>query len=163
MGDPRRFEVMARFVEANFPPPRRVADVAGGQGNLSLLLVERGYDCTVIDPRSTALSKRERQYSRRKRLAFQRAKMCFQPELAEDFDLVVGLHPDGATEAICHAALIRPVVLVPCCRYWRGIESHGSPDLAETVRRCFRRLGVEWWETFLQMNGKKLVFVTGHL
>ena len=161
MGDPRRFDVTAKFIATNFPPPRRVADVAGGQGNLSLLLVERGYDCSVIDPRKTALSKRERRHSRRQRLAFERIRAQFQPEMAEGFDLVVGLHPDGATEAICHAALVCPVVLVPCCKYWQGMESHGSPSLVETVRRCFRRLRVEWWETFLPMSGKRLVFVAG--
>ena len=32
MGDPHRFDITAKFIATNFPPPRRVADVAGGRG-----------------------------------------------------------------------------------------------------------------------------------
>ena len=162
MGDRRRFEVLADFVQRNFPPPLKIADVAGGQGNLSLLLAQRGYNCTVIDPRKTNLSKKERQLANRKKIHFERIRSRFSSDMANSYDLIIGLHPDEATEAICCAAHSKPVVLVPCCRYWNGIESHGSPNLAETIRRFFRRNKIDWWETLLKMNGKNLVFVTNN-
>ena len=159
MGDSRRFEVLAKFIMKNFVPCS-VADVAGGQGYLSFALTQHGYSCTVIDPRKTNLSKKERQIARCKNIEFRRLQKEFEPEMAYEYDLIVGLHPDQATEAICEAALIKSCIIVPCCQYWSGIENHGSPNLAETIRRKFRRNGVKWWETFLKMNGKNLVFVT---
>lgn len=160
MGDRHRFEVVASFVQRNFPPPLSIADVAGGQGNLSFILAQEGYKCTIIDPRNTDLSKNERRMRSRKGIRFKRIRKEFTPEMAGNFDLIIGLHPDEATEAICQAAKTKPVVLIPCCRYWRGIESHGSPSMAKTIRRFFRNNKIEWWETLLKMNGKNLVFVT---
>jgi len=160
MGDNRRFEVLAQFTERNFPPPLRIADVAGGQGNLSFILTQKGYDCTVIDPRKTNLSKKERRLSNRKGIRFARIRKEFNATMVLDYDLIIGLHPDEATEAICNAARDRPCIIVPCCRYWHGMESHGSPNMAETIRRSFRKNRVQWWETTLKMNGKNLVFVT---
>ncbi len=46
MGDNRRFEVTARFIADNYRPCR-VADVAGGRGNLSKELTKHGFECTV--------------------------------------------------------------------------------------------------------------------
>lgn len=102
MGNRHRFEVVADFVQRNFPPPLSIADVAGGQGNLSFILAQKGYDCTVIDPRNTGLSKNERRLSRRKGIRFGHARKEFAPEMAAGFDLIIGLHPDEATEAICN-------------------------------------------------------------
>lgn len=160
MGDSRRFEVVADFVQRNFPPPQKTADVAGGQGCLSYILAQNGYDCSVIDPRKTDLSKKERQLSRRKGIQFNRIRSKFNANMAEEYDLIIGLHPDEATEEICQAAKVKPVILVPCCKYWNGIENHGSPGLAETIRHFFKKNKIEWWETLLRMNGKNLVFVT---
>jgi len=160
VGDDRRFEVLAGFVQRNFPPPLKIADAAGGQGNLSFILTQKGYDCTVIDPRKTNLSKKERQISQRKGIQFKRIRSKFHSEMADDYDLVIGLHPDQATEEICRAAQFKPTIIVPCCKYWDGIESHGSASLPDTIRKFFRRNKIEWWETLLKMNGKNLVFVT---
>jgi len=159
VGDERRFDVLANFVQRNFPPPLKVADVAGGQGNLSFILAQRGYDCTVIDPRKTGLSKKKRQISRRKRIQFRQIHSEFHAEMTEDYDLIIGLHPDQATEEICYAAKIRPVILVPCCKYWNGIENHGAASLSDTIRKFFRQNKIEWWETLLEINGKNLVFI----
>jgi len=160
MGDDRRFEVLADFVQRKFPPPLKVADVAGGQGNLSFILTQKGYDCTVIDPRKTNLSKKERQLSNRKGICFRRVRSKFCSDMAQGFDLIIGLHPDQATEEICHAAKFRPTIIVPCCKYWEGIESHGSASLPDTIRKFLRQGGIDWWETLLAMSGKNLVFVT---
>ena len=160
MGDSRRFEILADFVQRNFPPPLKIADVAGGQGYLGFILTQKGYDCTVIDPRKTDLSKKERQLSRRKGIHFKRIRSKFNAGMAEEFDLIIGLHPDEATEEICQAAKIKPVILIPCCKYWNGIENHGSLSMAETIRTFFKKNKIDWWETQLRMNGKNLVFVT---
>ena len=160
MGDDKRFEALADFVQRNFPPPLKIADVAGGQGNLSFILTQRGYVCTVIDPRKTNLSKKERQLSNRKGIRFNQIRSKFNSEMARDYDLIIGLHPDQATEEICYAAKFKPTIIVPCCKYWNGVENHGSPSLPDTIRKFFRQNRIEWWETLLKMNGKNLIFIT---
>ncbi len=84
----------------------------------------------------------------------------FERKIAGKFDLVVGLHPDEATEEICAATLgDSKAVIVPCCNYWKGVESHGSASLADTIRRYFDKHNVDYWETLLSISGKNLVFV----
>ena len=144
MGDPRRFDVVASFIGRNFPVQRYpcVADVAGGKGDLKRLLIEKGYKSKTFDSRWGKHG-------------------YFFRRMAEEWNLIVGLHPDGATEEIAHSALTTPVVLIPCCHLgWNGPESHGSPSMTETVRRLWRRLRVPYRETLLNMSGKNVVLWT---
>jgi hypothetical protein len=53
MGDPRRFEVFARFLRRTFPAAATVADIAGGHGELAFWLGELGLRPTIVDPRPT--------------------------------------------------------------------------------------------------------------
>ena len=168
MGDDRRFSVLADFVRRNFPPERlpRVADVAGGTGLLTLELLRRGYKPVVIDPRRSGLPKSIRKQERKAALKtgkFLRPIFLNRPvgqaDLA-DFDLLVGLHPDEATEPLAELAAEKPVVLVPCCNKGFGIASHGSPNATETVRRIWKRLRLDWRETLLPMTGKNVVLWT---
>ena len=55
MGDPRRFEVLARFLRTTFPVAAMVADVAGGHGELAFWLAELVLRPVVVDPRPAAL------------------------------------------------------------------------------------------------------------
>lgn len=151
MGDPRRFDALAELVQRNFPPSRfpAVADVAGGKGHLAGALVGRGYRATIID------SRRQRKHPR----GCTRLSGHFLPGMARHYDLLIGLHPDGATEALADAARRRPVVLVPCCLHdWSGPERGAIED---RVRARWRRMGVTWTETLLPIRGKGLVLITG--
>ena len=142
MGDSRRFDVTAAFIAKNFRPCR-VADVAGGKGEMSTALRKYGFDCTVIDTRKGA-------------------GRCakFTLAMVTDYDLLVGLHPDGATETLAQAALSgKPVVIVPCCQFWQGIDSHGATGMVDTIRRYWRKHKIDFWETQLKMNGKNVVLV----
>lgn len=169
MGDDRRFEVLAEFVARNFPSARfpRVADVAGGTGMLSMELLRRSYSPTVIDPRRSGLPKRVRKQERKSALKTGRLlrPKFLNVEVVEadlsEFDLLVGLHPDEATEPLARLATQKPVVLVPCCNKGFGVMSHGSPNAADTVRRIWKSLGVPYRETLLPITGKNVVLWTG--
>ena len=150
MGDNNRFTVFANFIAANFHPCR-VADVAGGSGCLSLELAKRGFECVIIDPRS----KRKRE-ARQSGLQPRRLRKQFTADMAVDFDLIVGLHPDEATEEICKAAHVCPVVLVPCCNHWRP----GAGEAVDLARQYFRKHRIPFWETMLPMGGRNVVLVT---
>jgi len=105
MGDGRRFTEYAAYIHRNFPRARLVADVAGGAGRLNVALSRLGHDVTTHDPAAPATA----------RIRVVRA--LFTVDTPGDFDLIVGLHPDAATDVIVVVACARrvPFVVVPCC------------------------------------------------
>jgi len=124
VGDRLRFVVFARFLRETFPEATKVADVAGGRGLLSLELRQLGFTPTIIDPRLvTNLPHRVRRALRRE--ALQTGRVPRVPRLharleevdLSEFDLVVGLHLDQASEPLARRAveLGKPFALVPCC------------------------------------------------
>ena len=153
MGDRNRATVLAEFVMRNWNPCR-VADVAGGQGDLSLWLTLHGYECTVIDPRNTALGKQLRVQVRRNNLHIGRLRKKYSRNMASDYDLVVGLHPDGATKELALSAQVAPVVIVPCCNMW----APGQP-VNGLIEDTWNRMGVDWWMTNLPMHGRNTVYI----
>lgn len=121
-GDPARFDVLAAFVSRRFPDARYVADVAGGQGMLARILAKRyGYECDVVDPRGWTL----------KGVAGRAAE--YSSDMADYYDLIVGLHPDEALRAVVDSALVRPVVVVPCCNFWSATERLGRSALLQAI------------------------------
>lgn len=103
MADLQRFAYFARFITQRFPRGR-VYDVAGGKGMLNIELSKLGYQVTTFDQRHKHL---DVPYEQR---TFTLAEPCTA-------DLVVGMHPDGATRLIVeYAAQHRiPFAIVPCC------------------------------------------------
>ena len=123
MGDPRRFQVFARFLRTTFPAATTVADVAGGHGELAFWLAELGLRPTIVDPRPATfprwihrtLRKRARRTGRR--LEIERLLAPVEDVDLRAFDLVAALHPDEATEPAVQAAVAHGVdfAVVPCC------------------------------------------------
>jgi hypothetical protein len=103
MADLRRFDLFASYLTQRFAAPR-IWDVAGGEGKLNAALTRLGRDVTTFDVRV-------------KRLPVQYAQRLL--DLAEPCacDLLVGMHPDGATSVVIeYAARHRlPFAVVPCC------------------------------------------------
>ncbi len=104
MADKRRFTLFADLVVERFPDAHRIFDVAGGMGALNAELAARGRDVVTFD-------------SRRKHLPVRFAERRFGLDEPWECDLVVGLHPDGATRVIVEYAVRRrvPFAVVPCC------------------------------------------------
>ena len=103
MADKKRFEIFAGFLVKRFGSCR-VYDVAGGMGRLNEELTRRGCEVTTFD-------------GRHKRLPVNYAQRDFLIDEPCLCDLVVGLHPDGATRVIVQFALKHqiPFAVVPCC------------------------------------------------
>jgi hypothetical protein len=103
MADKRRFELFARFISERFSASR-IFDIAGGQGRLNEALTKLGHTVTTFD-------------LRHKHLPVRFAQRAFTLEEPCEADLLVGMHPDGATRIIIeYAALHRlPFAVVPCC------------------------------------------------
>ena len=104
MADKRRFDLFAELLRGRFPNARRVFDVAGGQGKLNEALTRRGCEVLTFD-------------RRHKHLPVTFAERDFTLEEPCACELVVGMHPDGATRVIIdYAAMHRvPFAIVPCC------------------------------------------------
>lgn len=148
MGDTRRFAVVADFVAHNFSPCH-AADVAGGTGLLAKHLEARGFTCDVIDSRS---------YHGRKPSRLVRDR--FVASMADQYDLLIGLHPDDATMELCRAAKSGvPVVIIPCCRMGPGADKEPAGSICHIIRSFLTQEHIPWWETSLRMSGKNLVFV----
>lgn len=161
MGDNHRFQVLSDFISRNFKPCK-VADVAGGTGVLSYHLALKGFHPSVIDPRKSDLPKEYRSKYNRSRISIQRFRQEFIPAFSTNFDLIVGLHPDQATEPICQAVVRfkKSAVIVPCCYYWSGIKrNEANRDMASKIEGFFASHGINYWETTLPMNGKNIAIV----
>ena len=103
MADKRRFDLFAQFLIERFAAPR-VFDIAGGQGRLNEALSRLGRTVTTFD-------------SRHKHLPVRYEQRMFTLDEPCECDLLVGMHPDGATRIIIeYAARHRlPFAVVPCC------------------------------------------------
>jgi len=131
-GDDSRFEIVAGYVYDRFGKSvRHIADVAGGRGLLSRILNKKyNYEAEVIDPRGYAL------------LGVPIRQCEYTPDMAPMYDLIIGLHPDGATRAVAESAMRRPVLLVPCCNEWDKTQKLGSRELVRAIVDYLDGLGV---------------------
>lgn len=148
VGDSRRALVFADWVLRQFPRAKRVADIAGGSGELATWLTRCGYEVTTFDLRPT-------------RKLPCRAVRCDVSDLhfkPGQFDLVVGMHPDGATWHVIRLASEAgvPFAVVPCCAIPPpGMKWYGRwPQWLATQAGQF---GFETWTTELHMGGEHTV------
>ncbi|WP_375760361.1 hypothetical protein [Corallococcus exercitus] len=104
MADKRRFDLFADLLVTRFPQAQRVYDVAGGMGKLNESLTQRGRTVTTFD-------------LRHKHLPVKYAQRPFTLEEPCEAELVVGMHPDGATRIIIEYAARHGLgfAVVPCC------------------------------------------------
>ncbi|HGJ65148.1 TPA: hypothetical protein ENS27_07130, partial [bacterium] len=127
-GDTRRFEVVADFIIERFSENvKYIADVAGGQGLLTRILSKKGnFICELIDPRPIALK------------GINHRKEEFTADMAGFYDLLIGLHPDEAMQELAKSALIKPVVMIPCCNFWSE-EKLGTEELLSAVENFYKK------------------------
>lgn len=153
MGDSRRFEVFANFIKANFPNCRQVADVAGGKGYLQTALRDLGFNVITFD-------KRKGRRNRPGKFEFQ--YRYFDSTVKNDFDLLVGMHPDEATDVIIREAAKRrvPFAIVPCCimpTAYIYYGQHKYSQWVEHLKNVAKRLGYQVYDTQLKIQGKNTV------
>ena len=115
MGDKNRANVFAAWISRQFPHCKTVLDVAGGNAELSLWLTLLDYRVTIIDKKAR-FGKHPlcfRKCRRKVKLLRRDIKGYWNPEI----DLIVGMHPDSATEEIVVLADIycKCFAVVPCC------------------------------------------------
>jgi hypothetical protein len=155
MGDARRFDLFATLVESRFSRFHNslVADVAGGKGYLQAALRERGFRRVItIDKRHRLAKGRPGQ-----KYAY------FRYDGPEDYRLVLGMHPDEATDHIVLYAARHgvPFVICPCCikpdavPFWETYSER--PWLEHLCKLASRTHTVE--RTELPMVGKRIILI----
>lgn len=149
-GDPARFEEVASYIDTHFKNRVKfIADVAGGQGMLARMLNKHGYESEFIDPRGwtmVGVNSRAEEYS---------------SDMADYYDLVVGLHPDGALRPVVESAKDRPVLVVPCCNFWDRSRKLGRDALVEEIEGYFRKEGIPFEKIVFNFKGPHNIgFVT---
>jgi hypothetical protein len=103
--------------------PCRVADIGGGKGLLSYLLIQSGWQATVIDPDPQALPEKYKDIRSDTRIKIESGasvpsiRSSFEPYHAFHFDLLVGMHAHGCNVKIIDAAAHYGCgfVIFPCC------------------------------------------------
>lgn len=144
-GVPDRFQILADFIASNYTGKvKRVADVAGGQGMLCRILRKKfNFDCEVIDPRGWTL------------VGVQSRPEEFVADMADYYDLIVGLHPDEALKEVVYSALVRPVILIPCCNFWTREKKLGRDALLFEIESFYKEHGVNYKRVIFDFEGPK--------
>ena len=141
-GDSKRFEIIADFIVDKYGRKvKYIADVAGGQGMLSRMLNKKGYESEVIDPRGWTLKgvlSRTEEY---------------KSDMADYYDLVIGLHPDEAISEVGKSALIRPTLLIPCCNFWDRKKKLGRDALLEAIENFYKENSVKYERITFDFKG----------
>ena len=132
-GCPERAQVFGAWIMDQYLQIKGdILDVAGGKGELALVLTLGGASSVVVDPRVSTLKQCQRKQMRRRgRNTFRYERVEFgtdhsdsveaTPRLCAAAGLIVGLHPDQAAGSIVETAVARalPFAVVPCCVFAR--------------------------------------------
>ena len=146
MADLERFSLFARFIADQFGAKQavlRVYDVAGGRGLLNQALAALGHRVTTFD-------------RRHKHLDVPYAEKTFTLDEPCAADLIVGMHPDGATQVIIEYAALHRLgfALVPCCSD-NGMSY--KPWMRHLTELARQRHPAEVAEATLPMRGRARV------
>lgn len=148
-GDPKRFEVVADFVINRYSQTdvNYVADVAGGKGLLTRILSKKGnFICELIEPRQNVIK------------GIRHRVEEFQADMADYYDLLVGLHPDEALMELAKAALIRPVILIPCCNFWDD-KVRSQMELIEAIEEFYQKNSIHFERVKMDFKGPKNIAI----
>ena len=144
-GDDTRFEEIANFIYERYGRTiKYIADVAGGQGLLTKILNKKyNYESEVIDPREyqvVGVSNRQSEYSK---------------DMADYYDLIIGLHPDEATREVVESAHKTPVLIIPCCNFWDRTRKLGTKELVSEICGYFDNARIKYEMIRFNFKGPK--------
>lgn len=116
-----RFQLLQIWLTQKYKPCK-VLDVGGGKGLLAYLLNKNGWKATVVDPFLGDSLTKYKDLETEKRVLidgenFKRIIGVFDPKMAKNYDILIGLHAHGSNLLIIDAAkkYKKDFVLLPCC------------------------------------------------
>lgn len=143
------FQVIAAWLADNYGP-RKALDVGGGKGLLAYLLNLRGWDVSVVDPVDQPLPPKYKDIVTNKRILItdrtqvKRITAPFEQDLAQDFDLLIGLHAHGSNIKILDAAAKyrQDFLILPCCVIDEPVEVRGGINWMDSLEAYAKNLGL---------------------
>jgi len=78
--------------------------------------------------------------------------------MAQYYDLLVGLHPDHALRELAKSALIKPVILIPCCNFWDD-QKRGKEELLTAIENFYNQNSISFERVILAFKGPKNVAI----
>jgi hypothetical protein len=117
-----RFQLLHDWLADHYDPCR-IADIGGGKGLLSYMLQKSEWEATVVDPFQQSLPTKYKDINTGSRVRISqeetvpRLNRNFEPTIAQDFDVLLGLHAHGCNLSIINSAKTHDCdfVLMPCC------------------------------------------------
>ncbi len=152
MGDSRRFDLFAKYIEKHIHKDCKIADAASGKGYLQAALRQLGYK------HITSWDKRPK--NAKNRIGYRYGH--FSWELDERYDCILGMHPDTATDHIIQYAIKNRVMCIvcPCCTKPSAFPFWGPYKYSEWLnhlKRTAEKGNMEVEETSLKMTGSRIV------
>ncbi|MEN6294178.1 MAG: hypothetical protein ABFD07_19470 [Methanobacterium sp.] len=113
-----------------------------------------GYDVTTYDKRNKIAKFRNLNYKR----------IFFNDGVKDSYDLLVGMHPDEATDVIITQAIKRkiPFVVCPCCILPCAAmfnDNYNFTNWVNHLKKLAIKNGYNVDEYHLKMSGKNLVLI----
>lgn len=144
-GSEERFEEIARFVYDRFGNSiKYIADVARGQEMLSRILSKKyNYDVEVIDPRHYQI------------VGVKNRECYYKSDMAGYYDLIIGLHPDGAIRDVVEFAKTRQVLVVPCCNFWDKTKKLGTKEMIVEISKWLDENKIKYEIITFKFKGPK--------
>lgn len=130
MGDSARFKIFTKRIVKNLDKDMKIADIAGGKGLLRKSLMEVGFSNVETWDKT-----------RNKKIKGKHIYKYFDYQSApEDYDAVVGMHPDEGTDHILmYAARYRvPAIICPCCIKPSATKLFGEKDYTNWIKHLIR-------------------------
>ena len=144
-GSEERFEEIARFVYDRFGNSiKYIADVARWQEMLSRILSKKyNYDVEVIDPRHYQI------------VGVKNRECYYKSDMAGYYDLIIGLHPDGAIRDVVESAKTRQVLVVPCCNFWDKTKKLGTKEMIVEISKWLYENKIKYEIITFKFKGPK--------
>jgi hypothetical protein len=163
-----RFHLLHQWLLANFQPCK-AADVGGGKGLLAYLLEQNGWNTTVIDPFVQTLPRTFKDLTgerttltEAKRKSISRLEQPFEEEMAENFDLLIGLHAHGSNLKIINACknYNKNFVLLPCCVVHEPLTIQPNINWLDSLVDYAQQLGFDVKKAELDFKGQNTIIYT---
>lgn len=147
--------------------PCKVADIGGGKGLVSYLLNKAGWQSSVIDPTQQSLPEKYTDLNKKKHKILPEEIVPYIPkpfsiEMAQDFDLMIGLHAHGCNMWIIDAALKynKDFLILPCCVIDEPIIKERDINWRESLKEYAIKKGLPVKEIQFNFMGKNIALYT---
>ncbi len=161
-----RFQLLQIWLTTKFKPAN-VLDVGGGKGLLSYMLNKKGWNSTTVDPADTDPVSKYKDIETGNRVILTESDVksitkiigVFKEEMAENYDLLIGLHAHGSNLQIINAAkkYNKDFLLLPCCVIDEPLVKKPNVDWMKSLVEYAGSQGFEVKKDSLNFKGQNIL------